>query len=311
VAEEACLISLSRMAEEAMVGRPFWSGQLKISLVSFGIQLYPAVNPHSGVTFHQIERETGRRVRHRNVTQDDEPVENADIVKGYEYSRGKYIEIDPEEIGKLRIAAKSVIEIKQFVSLADVSLALFERPYFVLPDPRESTDAFAIVRKAMEQADKAALGEVAFGGREHLVAFAVPKDDRSRGMMAYTLRYAEELRNAADYFSGIAASNVDKKQLAMASNLIQAYSGPFDLESFQDDYEVALRELVEAKEKNLPLPLEDEQPQHPKVVGLMDALRRSLRDVQRPASRRKRAAASAPEKGPVLVKANRRKHRAA
>ena len=299
-----------------MVGRPFWSGQLKISLVSFGIQLYPAINPRSGVTFHQIDKESGQRVRHRNVVNEDEPVENAEIVKGYEYSKGKYIAIDPEEIRKLRIPTKSVIEVRQFVSLPEVPLTLFEKPYFVVPDPRESAEAFAVVRKAMEQANKVAVGEVAFGGREHLVAFAVPQDHEGGGLIAYTLRYAEELREARDYFSSTSDVTVDKKQLAMATDLIEAYSTRFDLESFHDDYETALRELVEAKEKDLPLPLDEEKPQRPKVVGLMDALRRSLNEAKKPGTRKpesgqKRAAASPPKKGPMLVKGSKRKHRAA
>jgi DNA end-binding protein Ku len=294
-----------------MVGRPFWSGQLKISLVSFGVQLYPAVNSSSGVTFHQIDRETGQRVRHRNVVNENEPVENAEIVKGYEYSKGKYVPIEPEDIRKLRIPTRSVIEIQQFVPLAELPPALFEKPYFVVPDPRESAEGFAVVRKAMAQAGKAALGEVAFGGREHLVAFAVPAAESARGLMAYILRYEEELRKAEDYFSGIASESVDKKQLAMASDLIEAYSRPLDLESFHDDYEAALRELIEAKEKNMPLPVEEEKPQRPKVVGLMDALRRSLNETKQPVKGRKRAAAAVPRKGPVLVKGSRRKHKAA
>jgi DNA end-binding protein Ku len=294
-----------------MVGRPFWSGQLKISLVSFGIQLYPAVNSRAGVTFHQIDRETGQRVRHQNVVNEDEPVENAEIVKGYEYSKGKYVAIEPEDIRKLRIPTRSVIEVRQFVSLSDLQPALFEKPYFAVPDSRESAEAFAVVRKAMEQAHKAALGEVAFGGREHLVAFSVPADDSARGMMAYTLRYVEELRKAEDYFSDIPRASVDKKQLAMASDLIEAYSGPFEMDSFKDDYESALRELVEAKEKNMPLPVEEEKPKSQKVVGLMDALRRSLNQAKQPETERKRTPASAAKKGPVLVKANRRKHKAA
>ncbi len=157
-----------------MVGRPFWSGQLKISLVSFGIQFYPAVNPQSGISFHQIDKATGQRVRHMNVVNSDEPVENAEIVKGYEYTKGKYIAIDPEEIKRLRIPAKREIAISQFVELGELPPAIFEKPYFVLPDPKQSQEAFAVIRKAMEQAHKAAIGEVAFAGREHLVAFAVP-----------------------------------------------------------------------------------------------------------------------------------------
>jgi DNA end-binding protein Ku len=309
-----------------MVGRPFWSGQLKISLVSFGIELYPAVDSRAGVTFHQLDRETGERVHHRNVTSGDEPVENAEIVKGYEYSKGKYVAIDPDEIRRLRIPTRSTIEIRQFVTREDLPLALFEKPYFVVPDSRESTEAFAVVHKAMAQAKKLGLGEVAFGGREHLVAFAVPQHESERGLMAYTLRYSEELRKAGEYFSGIAAASVDKKQLAMAADLINAYSGPFNPDAFQDDYEEALRKLVEAKEKKMPLPLDEEKPRRGKVVGLMDALRRSLDEAHTPQAGRKRgpgtakassAKASAAKSrraaknGPVLVRPSRRKHKAA
>lgn len=292
-----------------MVGRPFWSGQIKISLVSFGVELYPAVSSQSGITFHQIDKTTGERVRHMNVVNKDEPVESSEIVKGYEYTKGKYIAIDPEEINRLRVPTKRVIEIIQFVDLQELAPELFEKPYFVVPDSKEPQDAFGVVRKAMQQARKAAVGEVAFGGREHLVAFAVPADN-GRGLMAYTMRYAEELRKAEDYFSGIPDAAIDKKQLAMATDLIKAYSGRFSFEEYKDDYEAALRELVEAKQKHMPLPLEEEAPARPKAVGLMDALRRSLEETKQPAARKK-PPVSAPANGPVLVKGSKRKRPAA
>lgn len=302
-----------------MVGRPFWSGQLKISLVSFGVQLYPAVNSQSGITFHQIDKVSGQRIRHQNVVDKDEPVENAEIVKGYEYTKGKYIAIDPEEIKKLRVPTRRTIAVRQFVNLGDLPPTLFEKPYFVLPDPKESPEAFAVVREAMQQSGKAAVGEVAFGGREHLVAFAVP-NEKSRGMMAYTMRYSEELRNAEEYFSGITPVEIDKKQLSMAAELIKAYTAPFHFDEYKDDYEAALRELIEAKQKHMPLPLdEDEEPVHTRSVGLMDALRRSLEETKQPATARKKppvsaASAKAPagtKNGPVLVKSPKRKHKAA
>jgi DNA end-binding protein Ku len=301
-----------------MVGRPFWSGQIKISLVSFGVQLYPAVNAQAGISFHQIDKTTGQRVRHQKVVSnagsEDEPVENAEIVKGYEYTKGKYIAIDPEEIKQLRVPTKRVIEVKQFVDLGELSPAIFEKPYFVVPDPKQSPEAFEVVRKAMGQAKKAAIGEVAFGGREHLVAFAAP-EDKERGLMAYTMRYAEELRRAGDYFSQIPPVDVDKKQLAMAAELIKAYTGPFHFEEYKDDYEAALRELIEAKQKHMPLPLKEEERAPARGMGLMDALRRSLEETK-PAPGRKKppATAKAPaaaKKGPVLVKQSKRKHRAA
>jgi DNA end-binding protein Ku len=296
-----------------MAGRPYWSGQLKISLVSFGIQLFPATDPQNGVTFHQIDRATGQRIRHLNVVDDESPVDNSEIVKGYEYSKGKYLVIEPEEIAKLRIETKNVIDIKQFVALNELVPALFEKPYFVVPEPKESADAFAVVRKAMEQTDKAALGEIAFGGREHLVAIAVPPDRSQPGLMAYMLRYEDELRNGAQYFSelsGLQKIEIDKKQLAMATQLIESYSHLLNLGDFKDDYEAALRRLVDAKQKNAPLPLEEGAPKPTKVINLMDALRASVSQAKRAPTTARRAE-KIPKKGPVLVGGSKRKHKVA
>ena len=259
-----------------MAARPYWSGQLKISLVSFGIQLFPATASNSGVRFHEIDRTSGKRIHHLNVVNEDEPIDDSEIVKGYEYSKGDYLIVEPKEIANLRIETKRAIEVSQFIDMADLHPILFEKPYFVVPQPKESPDAFAVVRKAMEETGKAAIGEIAFGGREHLIAIAVPPDKRLRGLMGYTLRYAEELRKPQEYFTDIPEPKIDKKQLAMATELISSYSAPFKLEAFKDDYEEALRTLIEAKRKNKPLPLEEEKRERPKVVNLMDALRRSV-----------------------------------
>jgi DNA end-binding protein Ku len=290
-----------------MAGRPNWSGQFKISLVSFGIQLYSATETTSGVTFHQLDRATGQRIRHLNVTGDDrQPVENAEIVKGYEYSKGKYLVVEPSEIAKVRIPTKNVIEVQQFVNISDLSPALFEKPYFVTPEPKQAVEAFAVVRSAMKEARKAAIGEIAFGGREHLVA--ITASDGAAGMMAYMLRYGTELRKSEDYFSEIPqVEKIDKKQLAMAMQLIDAYSRPLDLDSFQDDYEVALRELIDAKQKDIPLPAEEEAPEPTKVINLMDALRESVSKAKRPVASERRPA----QKGPVLVGSGKRKRKAA
>jgi DNA end-binding protein Ku len=297
-----------------MAGRPFWSGQLKISLVSFGIQLFPATSSQSGVTFHQIDRATGQRIRHRNVIGDDEPVENSEIVKGYEYSKGKYLVVEPEEIARLRVQAKTVIDVKQFVGMDELAPALFEKPYFVVPEPKESAEAFAVVRKAMEQTGKAALGEIAFSGREHLVAIAVPPEQSQPGLMAYILRYEEELRRSEEYYSGpanVERVEIDKKQLAMATQLIEAYSHPLNLDDYKDDYEAALRDLIEAKQKDAPLPLEEEASKPAKVINLMDALRKSVSEAKRPAVEARREDKLPPKKGPVMVSPGRRKHKAA
>jgi DNA end-binding protein Ku len=294
-----------------MAGRPYWSGQLRISLVSFGIQLFPATNPASEIAFHQIDRETAQRIRHLNVVDDDRPVDNSEIVKGFEYSKGKYLIIEPDEVKKLRLETKNTLEVTQFVDPKELPPCLFEKPYFVVPDPKGSTDAFAVVRTAMAQAAKMAIGEIAFGGREHLIAIAVPPDKNARGLMAYTLRYAEELRDSKEYFSGIEAHSIDKKHLELASELIRAQSAPFRLESFKDDYEKALRELIEAKRTEKPLPVSDEKSKRPKVVNLMDALKQSVSETKRQDNNRKAPPRQSLKKGPTLVKPRKRAHRAA
>ncbi len=293
-----------------MVGRPYWSGQLRISLVSFGIQLYPATNSASGISFNQIDRVSGQRVRHLNVIDGDQPVDNSEIVKGFEYSKGKYLIIDPEEVKKLRLETENSIDVAQFVDSKELPPYLFEKPYFVIPDPKGSAEAFAVVRTAMAQADKVAIGEIAFAGREHLIAISVPSDNNVRGLMAYTLRYSNELRDRADYFSGIEDHAIDKKQLALALELIRANSAPFRLEDFKDDYEVALRALVDAKLADTPLPLSEAKPSRPSVVGLMDALKQSLNQSKDKDERRK-SPSQPPKKGPALVKPGKRTHKVA
>ena len=288
-----------------MAGRPYWSGQLRISLVSFGIQLFPATSSTSEISFHQIDRKTHQRVHHLNVINGDQPVDNSEIVKGYEYSKGKYIILDPQEIKKLRLETQKTIKVAQFVDAKEIPPYLFERPYFVVPDAKGSAEAFAVVREAMLESDKVAIGEVAFAGREHLIAIAPPADKKARGLMAYTLRYAEEMRDAKSYFESIPAQSIDKNQLELANQLIQSQSAPFHLKDFKDDYEAALRELIDARRSNTPLPVSEEKPRS-KVVSLMDALKRSV-DETKEKPRSKHAARN----GPRLVKTGKRSRRAA
>jgi len=287
-----------------MASRPYWSGQLRISLVAFGIQLFPATSSTSEVTFHQIDRKTHQRVHHLNVINGDQPVANDDIVKGYEYSKGKYIILEPDEIKNLRLETQKTISVAQFIDAKDLPPYLYEKPYFVVPDQKGSAEAFAVVREAMLESDKIAIGEAAFSGREHLIAIAPHPDKKVRGLMAYTLRYAEELRKAKDYFGKIPEHTIDKKELELANQLIRSQSAPFKLEEFKDDYEAALRELIEAKRHEKPLPVSEEKPR-PKVVNLMDALRKSVESKSKP------GASHASRKGPRLVKTGKRSRRAA
>src|SRR3984885_12372800 len=227
--------------------RPFWSGQIQISLVSFGIKLFPATEAKSEIRFHQLSRKSGERIKHQKVSGEEGPVENSDIVKGYEYRKGEYVTIEPEEIKHLRIPSKHMLEVTQFVNEDDLDRDFFEKPYFVVPENDVQAEAFAVVRKALQTTKKVGLGKIAFGGREHLVAISAPADDKLAGMMAYTMRYAEELRDPAEYFGDIRKVAVDEDQLSLAKELIKRKAAKFVPEKFKDEYETALRELVEAK----------------------------------------------------------------
>lgn len=291
------------------MARPYWSGQIQISLVSFGVKFFVATEAASEISFHQIDRNTGERVRHQNVVKDEGPVDRSNIVKGYEYRKGEYITIEPDEIAKLRIPSKKTIEITQFVNVSEIDPGFFEKPYFVVPENETQGHAFAVIRKALLESGKAGLGEVAFAGREHLIALMPPSDEKELGLMAYSLRYGAELRDEAQYFSDIKDEKVDSDQLALAKELIKRKTAKFDPSKFKDDYEAALKELIEAKVKHEPLPVEEETPKRSNVINLMDALRRSVGEGKtgnrKPvASHRPKpeAKTSAKKPGPKLVK---------
>ncbi len=259
------------------MARPYWSGQIQISLVSFGVKLFPATEAKSEIHFHQLSRKTGERVKHQKVSGEEGPVEKQDIVKGYEYRKGEYVSIEPEEIETLRIPSRHNLEVTQFVDVDEVDPAYFEKPYFVVPENNVQAEAFAVVRKALQSTKKVALGKIAFGGREHLVAISAPTDDKQAGMMAYTMRYAEELRDPADYFGEIKQVAVDEDQLSLAKELIKRKAAKFAPDKFKDEYEAALRKMVEAKVEHAPMPEEEEPaPRSAKVINLMDALRKSV-----------------------------------
>jgi DNA end-binding protein Ku len=285
--------------------RPFWSGQIQISLVSFGIKLFPATEAKSEIRFHQLNRKTGERIKHQKVSGDEGPVENAEIVRGYEYRKGEYVTVEPDEIEHLRVPSRHTLEVTQFVDESELDPEFFEKPYFVVPENDVQAEAFAVVRKALQTTKKVGLGKIAFGGREHLVALSVPSDDKLTGMMAYTMRYAEELRDPAKYFGEIKKVSVDEDQLSLAKELIKRKAAKFAPEKFKDGYEAALRELIEAKVKNKPIPREAPAQKSAKVINLMDALRKSVRGDAAVAKKTPaKSTAAAARKGITLVKSS-------
>lgn len=258
-----------------MPTRPTWSGSIQISLVSIAVKIFPASNPGKQVQFHQIDRKTHKRVHHQNIDESGE-VEKADIVKGFEYAKDKYIEIDPEELKALRLPTATTMPISQFVKAEDLSPGLFDRPYFVAPKDEVQAKALSIMRKGLAETDTFGIGEIAFSGREHLVAIGAPLDPKQKGLMLYILRYEDELRSAKSILSGVKESSVDADELSLAKQLIKGKMSKLDLSAYKDDYEAAVKKLVEAKRKGKPLPAPEPEPKSAKVVTIMDALRSSL-----------------------------------
>jgi DNA end-binding protein Ku len=267
------------------MARPYWTGRIQVSLVSFGVQLFVATESKNQISFHQISRSTGERVRHQKVLQSavDSDSETAgpavgkdEIVKGYEYRKGEYIIIEPIELENLKVPSKHTIEISQFVELDELLPEYIEKPYFVVPENDSQAEAFAVIRKALQKSGKVAIGKVSFAGRENIVAIRPAGDEAHGGMMAYTLRYSNELRNQREYFLDLQRVELNEESLELAETLIAKKSTKLDLSKFEDGYEVAVKELIEAKVNKQPVPKDEVAQPRGNVVNLMDALRKSL-----------------------------------
>jgi DNA end-binding protein Ku len=312
------------------MARPYWSGNIQISLVSFGVHLFTATNPASDIHFHMIDRRTGERVKHQNVPSSaveqnpDEaadPVDKSDIVKGYEYAKGQYVTIEPDELAHLRVPSKRTMEVTQFVDPSTIDPEYFERPFFVVPAEASQTEAFLTIRQALLDTNKVALTRIAFAGREHIVAIAPaaagshsrskPKSKSTTnhpGLMAYTLRFAAELRNPATYFDTINTLPINDDSLSLAKELIQRKSASFDPTRFTDGYEAAVKELVAAKLKHAPIPREETPRRERKnVIHLIDALRKSVSSSTK-STAAETAAKPASKKLPKLVKTSSKQH---
>lgn len=282
-----------------MALRPYWSGQIRLSLVSLPVNIYAALNRSRQIALHEIYRKTNQRVHHQNVV-DGEPIDRDDIVKGYEVEKGEYVIIEPDEIKKLKIPSKRILEIVEFVPQDSIDPIYFESPYFVTPDGKND-EAFAVIREALRQTGKVGIGQLAIAGRERLCALK----PCGSGIMLETLRYEDEIRESDPYFEEIDAK-VDKEQLSLAKELIKRKSATFKPEKFHDHYRDALQELINSKIENRePVEIEEDKPSG-KVVNLMDALRKSLKEQNAPKAAPKKAPKK-PIKPKPKAKTKRRK----
>jgi DNA end-binding protein Ku len=253
--------------------RAYWKGYLKLSLVSCPISLFPATSGREKISFHQLNRNTGNRIRYRKVdaeTGDD--VETADIVKGYEVSKGDYIVLEPEELEAIALNSKRTIEIDEFVPKSEIDDLYLADPYYVVPDGEVGQQAFAVIREAIRTEGMVAVGKVVFTSREHIIAL----EPRGKGMMGVTLRYPYEVRQQDEYFDEIEDEKVPKDMLDLATHIVDTKRGKFQPEKFQDEYEDALKELLRKKQRGEKIEQRKEAAPS-NVINLMDALRNSLK----------------------------------
>jgi DNA end-binding protein Ku len=256
-----------------VAARAYWKGYLKLSLVSCPIALFPATTEREKISFNQLNKDTGNRIRYRKVdaeTGDEVPQEN--IIKGYEVAKGEYIELAPEELEAVAIDSKHTLEIEEFVPKTDIDELYLRDPYFIVPDGDVGQQAFAVIRDAIRKEGMVALGKVVFTTREHIIAI----EPRDNGMVGTTLRYPYEVREAKDYFEVIEDEKVPKDMLDLAVHIVETKAGSFKPEQFEDQYENALKELLRKKQKGERIE-RPKEPSRTNVVNLMDALRQSVK----------------------------------
>jgi len=252
--------------------RAYWKGYLKLSLVSCPVALFPASSEREKISFHQINKKTGNRIKYRKVdAETGDEVDSSDIVKGYEVGKGEYLEIDPEELEAIAIESKRTIEIDEFVPKKEIDELYLNSPYYIVPDGEVGQQAFAVIREAIRKEGMVALARVVFTSREHVIAL----EPRGKGLLGMTLRYPYEVRKEDEYFDDIEDEKIPKDMMELASHIVETKSGHFKPEEFEDHYEDALKELLKKKQSGEKIEA-PRQREPAKVISLMDALRRSV-----------------------------------
>jgi DNA end-binding protein Ku len=272
-----------------MAARPTWKGYLKISLVNIPIKVFPATDAGATLSFNQLHAECQTRIQQKRwCPKCEREVPNTDIVKGFEFEKGRYVVVGEEDIEKVRVESTRVINLEKFTEDTAIDPIYLERPYYLAPDGPVAKDAFAVIREGMK--GKAGIGKVALYGREYLVKV----QPRERGLIMYTLRHANEIRSmeAIDELADMPAK-AKPDEVRLAQQVIGTFEGDVDFESYRDDYQVGLREIIDAKIEGREI-VTPEVEAPPKVVNLMEALRKSLDSIS--STKKKPAALPADEK---------------
>ena len=276
-----------------MAARPNWKGYLKLSLVSCPIALYPATSSGERISFRQINKKTGNRLRQQLVDEDSrEPVEVQDKGRGYEVAKGQYIQVEEDELDAIQVESTHTIEIEKFVPLSEIDVRYFDSPYYLIPDDQVGLDAFSVIRDAMASKKMVGIGQVVLQKRERPILL----EAFGKGIRGMTLRYPYEVRSETEYFQDIPDLKIAPDMLKLAQHIIDTKAAHFEPSAFVDRYEIELVELL--KKKQAGLPPKKTEPRMPRPTGsnIFDLLRRSVELEDKP----KRT--KAPPLQPALVK---------
>lgn len=273
-----------------MLLRAYWKGSLKLSLVTCPVALYPASTTVERTRFHMINTETGNRLKQQMVdSETGEVVEKEQKGRGYEVSKGEYVQIEKEELESVQLESNHTIDIDNFVPRDEIDRRYLDSPYYMVPDGNAGIDAFAVIRDAMKDQDRVALARVVLSNRERIVAI----EPLGKGLLATTLRYAYEVRNEEDFFADIKTPKISKDMVELAAHILDSKAANFDASKFEDEYENALKALVKQKASGKTIKSAEKPAKADNVISLMDALKQSLKG-KAPAQRPARASRPAP-----------------
>jgi DNA end-binding protein Ku len=294
-----------------MAARPTWKGFLKVSLVNIPVKVFPATESSASISFNQLHAECQTRIQQKRwCPHCEKEVPHSDIVKGYEFEKGRYVVVSDEDIQKVRVESTRVIDLAQFTDETAIDPIYVDRAYYLAPDGAMAADAFAVMREGM--AGKAGIGKVALYGREYLVAVRPQK----KGLVMYTLHHEAEIRKIEEIEElNSVPAKVKPEEMKLAKQVVATFDADLNLKDYKDEYREGLRQIIDAKIAGEEV-VAPEIAEPPKVVDLMEALRRSLDSVsaekkkpvkagiQKPAAKVK---AAAPAKATAANGARKRK----
>ena len=273
----------------AAARRAYWKGYLKLSLVTCPVALYPASSQAEKTHFHQINRKTGHRLRQQMIDEvTGKAVDKDEKSRGYEVSKGKYVEIEPEEIKAIQVESTHTLDIEKFVPVDEIDRRYFDRPYYIVPDGNAGEEAFAVIRDAMKDKGRVALAKIVLTNREHIMAI----EPMGKILLGTLLRYDYEVRDEKELARSLPSPRIPKEMLSLASHILDTKAGHFDPSEFKDEFETELKKLVKRKAAGKPIEYEEPAERPSNVVDLMEALRQSVQGGGRRAAALRSSSAS-------------------